>query len=80
LKNQYHVYSRVDGRVVPPAPDAGPDRPQVLECILEPGEILFLPIGCMHFVEGMSITATVSFTNFLRDNDFYSFYGTYQGV
>jgi hypothetical protein len=37
---------------------------------LNPGEVLFLPVGCWHFVEGLDISVTVSFTNFLWDNDF----------
>jgi hypothetical protein len=80
MSNHYHVYSKVDGRVAPPSPRPGPAEPQVLECILSPGEILFLPIGCMHFVEGLDITVTVSFINFAFDNDFTSFYTTYHGV
>jgi hypothetical protein len=80
MNNYYHVYSRVDGRVAPPSPRAAFEEAQVLECILSPGEILFLPIGCMHYVEGVDITVTVSFTNFVFDNDFSSFYTTYQGV
>lgn len=80
MENLYHVYSRIDGRAAPPAPLPPHDQPQILECILAPGEVLFLPIGCMHFVEGIEISATVSFTNFLFDNDFSSFYSTYHGV
>ena len=65
-----------------PSPRAHPSiqEPQILECILGPGEILFLPIGCMHFVEGIDISVTVSFINFLFDNDFASFYSTYHAV
>jgi hypothetical protein len=80
MKNNLHVYSKLDGRTLPPAPEPGPEQPQILECILGPGEILFLPIGCMHYVEGISISATVSFTNFVFDNDFHSFYSTYHAV
>jgi len=80
MKNNIHCYSRVDGRVVPPAPDAALEEPQILECTLNAGEILFLPIGCLHFVEGLSVSVTVSFTNFACDNDFSSFYTTYHGV
>jgi hypothetical protein len=80
LQNHYHVFSRVDGRVAPPTPSPAFEEPQIIECILGPGEILFLPIGCMHFVEGVDITVTVSFTNFVFDNDFRSFYSTYHAV
>jgi hypothetical protein len=80
MANDLHCFSRVDGRRTPPSPHPAPDRPQVIECILNPGEILFLPIGWLHYVEGMDITVTVSFTNFVFDNDFASFYTTYHGV
>jgi hypothetical protein len=80
MANDYHVFSKVDGRTQPPAPSPSQLEPQILECILHPGEILFLPIGCLHFVEGLDISVTVSFTNFLFDNDFSSFYSTYHGV
>ena len=59
---------------------AGLIAPQILECVLNPGEILFLPVGCLHFVEGLDVSVTVSFTNFVFDNDFASFYTTYHGV
>jgi hypothetical protein len=80
MANDYHVYSRVDGRVTPPAPRPGRDAPQVMECVLHPGEILFLPVGSLHHVEGIDVSSTMSFTNFLFDNDFASFYTTYHGV
>jgi len=80
MANDFHVYSKVDGRNIPARPDARPEEAQVLECVLHPGEILFLPIGCFHYVEGMDVTVTVSFTNFVFDNDFSSFYTTYHRV
>jgi Cupin-like domain len=80
MANDLHCYSRVDGRVTPADPSPAQDRPQIVECLLDAGEILFLPIGCLHYVEGVDISVTVSFTNFLFDNDFHSFYTTYHGV
>jgi hypothetical protein len=80
MKNNYHVYCQVDGRTAPPLPHPGLWEPQIIECILSPGEILFLPIGCLHFVEGIDVTVTVSFTNFVFDNDFNTFYSTFHGV
>jgi ribosomal protein L16 Arg81 hydroxylase len=81
MRNLFHVYCEIDGRATPPAPRASASQPQILECILSPGEILFLPVGCLHFVEALEISATVSFTNFaFDDNDYTSFYKTYQGV
>lgn len=80
MSNHFHCYSKRDGRLMSPTPNAAFDEPQIHECILEPGEILFLPVGCMHFVEGIDISVTVSFTNFVFDNDFSSYYTTYHAV
>ncbi len=81
MRNLFHVYSEIDGRATPPDPRPRFGQPQVLECILNPGEILFLPVGCLHFVEALEISATVSFTNFaFDDNDYTSFYHTYHNV
>ncbi len=80
MSNHLHCYSKRDGRLMPPTPNAMFDEPQVHECVLERGEILFLPIGCMHFVEGIDISVTVSFINFVFDNDFSSNYTTYHAV
>jgi hypothetical protein len=80
MRNDFHCYSKIDGRVRPVAPSPTNEEPQILECILGPGEILFLPIGCLHFVEGIDVSVTVSFVNFVFDNDFTSFYSTYHAV
>ena len=76
MRNLRDVYCEVDGRATSPAPRAELRRaanPRVHAS--NPGEILFLPIGCLHFVEALEISATVSFTNFdFDDNDFTSFY------
>jgi hypothetical protein len=81
LRNLFHVYCEIDAKTTPPTPRASFGQPQVLECILGPGEILFLPVGCVHFVEALDISATMSFTNFaFDDNDYTSFYRTYSDV
>jgi hypothetical protein len=80
MQNYHHCFSLVDGRDLPAAPHPAFEQPQVLECILHPGEILFLPIGCIHFVRGLDLTVTVSFTNFVFDNDFHSFYSNFGPV
>ncbi len=78
--NHLHCYSRIDGRNIDF--DRFPElRDAILqEVVLEPGEILFLPVGHWHFVEALDISCTMSFTNFIFDNDFASFYRTYHGV
>jgi len=80
MYNDYHVFSRIDGRVTGPNPRPAAEEPQILECLLNAGEILFLPIGCLHFVEGVETSVTISFTNFVFDNNFSSFYSTYHRV
>jgi hypothetical protein len=45
-----------------------------------PGDLLFLPVGWWHHVRGLEISITMTFTNFVFDNDFYSFYRTYQDI
>ena len=46
----------------------------VLDVELAPGEILFLPVGWWHFVEGLDISLTISATHVRWDNDFFSSY------
>jgi hypothetical protein len=80
MNNFHHCFCMVEGRELPAAPHPSFEQPQILECTLHPGEILFLPVGCLHFVQGLDITVTVSFTNFLFDNDFHSFYTNFGPV
>jgi len=81
MRNLLDVYCDIDGRATLPAPGASLGQPQILQCYLDPGEILFLPIGCLHFVEALEIAVTVSFTNFqFDDNDFASFYQRHRSV
>ncbi len=78
--NNFHVYSLVDGQHMDFDRFPALREAVVQELTLHPGEILFLPVGCWHFVEALDISCTMSFTNFLFDNDFASFYSTYQNV
>lgn len=38
------------------------------EIILEPGDCLFIPVGWWHYVEGLDVNISMSFTNFNADN------------
>jgi hypothetical protein len=78
--NHLHCYSQVD------MTDIDYDRfplmrqAKVLDVTLEPGEILFLPVGCWHYVRGLDISITMSFINFRFNNDFSSHYETYHEI
>ncbi|MBV7537118.1 cupin-like domain-containing protein [Duganella sp. sic0402] len=72
--NQRHCFSEVDGREIDLQRFPQMAGVTVTDCVLEPGEILFLPVGWWHFVEALDITITVSTTHFKWDNDFYSDY------
>ena len=75
LNNLRHCFTDVDGNgeidlQKYPAMAGVPVR----ECVLEAGEILFLPVGWWHYVEGLDVSVTVSATHFKWFNDFYSNY------
>ncbi|QFG23660.1 cupin-like domain-containing protein [Actinomadura sp. WMMB 499] len=78
IYNNVHCYSEVDASDVDPARFPKMRSAQVHECTLAPGELLFIPIGWWHYVEGLDTTATMSFTNFRRYNDFAENYTTFQ--
>jgi LPS sulfotransferase NodH len=42
----------------------------VIDMVLEPGEVLFMPVGWWHWVRALDISMTVSFTNFVFPNLF----------
>ncbi|NHZ34682.1 cupin-like domain-containing protein [Massilia sp. CCM 8692] len=72
--NHRHCFTEVDARNIDLARFPAMAEVQVLECVLEPGEILFLPVGWWHYVEGLDISVTLSTTNFRWPNDFYTNY------
>lgn len=78
--NHKHCYTPVDGSMLDFERFPLLREVQLLECILEPGELLFLPVGCWHYVEGLDPSISMSFINFRLDNDYASFYRTYQAV
>jgi hypothetical protein len=36
----------------------------VLDVVLEPGQLLFVPVGWWHWVQALEVSATVSFHHF----------------
>ena len=52
----------------------------VTDLEIGPGDLLFLPVGWWHYVRGLEVSITMTFTNFAFDNDFHSFYGTYGDI
>lgn len=77
LYNHRHVFSAVadlddptlDPRFFPRLAEA-----RRYDIVLEPGEILFVPLGWWHQVKALSFSVTITFTNFLWCNDGYATY------
>ncbi|QER40643.1 cupin-like domain-containing protein [Acinetobacter suaedae] len=70
LYNDIAVFSQI---VDPNDPNTVESFPQFqqcskIECILEKGETLFIPLGWWHCVESLDISISVSFTHFNIDN------------
>jgi ribosomal protein L16 Arg81 hydroxylase len=77
MANYLHCYSQVDGSLIDYDRFPSLRNAQLLECTLEPGELLFLPVGWWHYVEGVEASVTMTFTKFLQRNDFSRQYETY---
>jgi hypothetical protein len=77
LYNARHVFSEI-----PDLEDPGVDlarHPRLAELrlydvLLEPGEILFVPLGWWHQVKSLDFSVTITYTNFRWANDSYSGY------
>lgn len=73
MRNHRHCFSRFGtDAALDRVPEA--ERPHMLTVDIGPGDILFIPVGWWHHVTGLSRTIGMSFTNFVWDNDFASFY------
>jgi len=80
MYNHFHCYTTVDGYEIDYDKFPLMRNVQILECDLHAGEILFLPVGCWHYVEGLTPSVTVSFINFQVDNNYAAIYTTYHDV
>jgi hypothetical protein len=70
LYNHRHVFSEIqdlDALDLRRHPDLNGLRSY--EILLEPGEILFMPIGWWHQVKSIDFSVTITFTNFLWENE-----------
>ncbi|UUM27781.1 cupin-like domain-containing protein [Acinetobacter colistiniresistens] len=70
LYNDVAVFSRIADPHQPNLVEAFPDfiHSNKIECILNEGESLFIPLGWWHCVESLDISMSVSFTHFNIDN------------
>lgn len=76
MRNHVHCYSEwatPDQFAALPAEQ----RPTTILCTIGPGDTLFIPVGWWHHVEGLDTTISLSFTNFVWDNDFHTTYRSY---
>lgn len=70
LYNDVAVFSKIANPHLPNTVELFPDFAQSskIECILNEGEALFIPLGWWHCVESLDISMSVSFTHFSIDN------------
>lgn len=68
--NDEHCFSAVDVRHVDLRVHPAMADVRLIEFDLSPGEVVFLPVGWWHYVESLDFSISVSFTNFLWNNDF----------
>jgi len=79
LYNDHHVFSLVTDLE---APGLDPVRfgklagARVYDLVLQPGEILFVPLAWWHQVKSMDFSVTLTYTNFLWPNDAHAAYPT----
>lgn len=70
MYNHTHCFTDVDARHIDYKQFPAMRDVRILSCEIHPGELLFLPVGCWHFVESLTVSVTMSFTNFRWDNHF----------
>lgn len=74
IANVQHCFTDIDAKAVDLQRFPAMAGVTIHDCVLEPGEILFLPVGWWHHVEALDISVTLSATNFRWDNDFVTSY------
>jgi hypothetical protein len=78
--NHFHCFSQVDLERIDYERFPRFRNVKIIDVVLGPGDLFFLPVGWWHHVRGLDISITMTFTNFVFDNDFHSFYTTYQQI
>jgi hypothetical protein len=77
IYNQQHVFSEIQDLDDPSIDLNRHPRLAALrlyDVLLEPGEILFMPLGWWHQVKSVDFSVTITFTNFRYKNDYFSSY------
>lgn len=77
LYNFKHVYSRITDLDAPDIDHAAFPlfkEATIMKVELNPGDVLFIPIGWWHHVRSLDVSMTLTCTNFIRRNDYYKDY------
>jgi hypothetical protein len=80
MYNHLHCYSQVDGSAIDVTRFPALQQANLIECTIGAGDLLFLPIGWWHYVEGLEASVTMTYTNFVVRNDFCNTYDTYHDL
>jgi hypothetical protein len=80
LYNHRHCFSQVDLDHIDYDKFPQFRNVKVIDVVIGPGDLFFLPVGWWHYVLGLDITVTMTFTNFVFDNSFYEGYTTYGDI
>lgn len=70
MRNVWRNLSAHDGRTLQAGLPHQSGRPGIIECVLESGDLLFIPVGYWYFIERPVPSADATFTNFVFKNDF----------
>jgi LPS sulfotransferase NodH len=70
VSNSSGVFSDIDGEK--PDLESYPEfrNATAIDVVVEPGEVLFMPVGWWHCVRALEVSMTVTFTNFVFPNHF----------
>ncbi|MGV3483792.1 MAG: cupin-like domain-containing protein [Planctomycetaceae bacterium] len=80
IYNHFHCYSMIDPEAVDLSRFPLLRDVQFVEVTLNPGEVLFLPVGWWHHVRGLDPTITITCTNFRLPNTFHDNYRTFAEI